>query len=315
MLKPYTIKEVGKIINVPAGTIKQWEKDFSEFLMIPRSKGGARLFSKNDLNILLKIKQYRDQNIKIESIRNVLHKEDEPLEILETSLSVINDQISMPIQEEEPSFNAEVFFQAIEVYKQNVIDEVKEEIRNVVRKEIIEDVKKEISKGTLQTVKSIAHSIYQSTEKTKEEIHELSYKVEDNSNKTVEILSNHIQKSANETASELSSISTRVMETSKEISTLGENVSAISKDSYEEINTLSKRISKTSSEFAHYLNVTNNNIYSLNKELAKERENFKQEREHYQHEVIQREAAFQNMLTSFREAASAKEKKWWQIWS
>ena len=38
ILRAYSIKEVSRKINVPAGTIRQWEKDLNGVLAIPRSK-------------------------------------------------------------------------------------------------------------------------------------------------------------------------------------------------------------------------------------------------------------------------------------
>lgn len=315
MAKALTMKEVSKMIHVPLGTIKQWEKEFGDFLLIPRTKGGARLFSEKEMDILFKIKQYRQENKKIAEIKSNLQSQTNPPQtIVENSFTIIEKEISSPKLTEESSLNPEKVFLAMETYKQNVIEEVKEEIRKVVRKEIIEDVKKEISKGTYQTVKSLSNSIYKATEKTIDEIHELTKTTADaheNTINSIEKLSDQFLQVSNETSQDLTSISNQIslstIETSKELS-------VISKDTSKELSSLSKNISKTSSEFAQYLNITNHNIYSLNKEITKERVKGMEEREQFRQEIIQRESAFQDMLISFREAAAEKEKKWWHFW-
>jgi hypothetical protein len=63
------------------------------------------------------------------------------------------------------------------------------------------------------------------------------------------------------------------------------------------------------------MDVTNEEITNLTEAITKEREIHLEEREHLSREIIKREAAFQNMLTSFRDVAATKEKKWWKFWS
>ena len=67
-LKTYTVKEAAKIISVPTGTIKRWEQDLADFLIIPRTKQGARYFTELELKLLKKIKQLRDNNISLDVI-------------------------------------------------------------------------------------------------------------------------------------------------------------------------------------------------------------------------------------------------------
>jgi DNA-binding transcriptional MerR regulator len=290
-MKTYTIKEVSKKINVPPGPIRQWEKEFKEVIEIPRSKQGARMYSDSDLDILLEIKQMFAKKKSKDSIRDWLQKRLEPetkadLEPIDTQLAVVPEEITPLSINESTIKDTDHFFEAMDTYKQTFLNEVKEEIRSVVRKEVLDEVKKEISKGTFYTVKSLSDSLYKSSANTKEEIQELAHSLEKVSELTTESLQY-----------------------------LSNNIANVSIETTEEIFTLSKQLSETSDELSHYVDVTNNEIYGLTEAITKDREYFIEEREQYRHEVRQREVAFQNMLSSYRDVAAAKEKKWWRFWS
>ncbi|WP_257984419.1 MerR family transcriptional regulator [Neobacillus cucumis] len=323
-MKTYTLKEVSKKINVSPGTLRKWEQDFEDLLDIPRTKQGARIYTDLEIELLLEIKQMADKKVSKEAIRHEMQKMEEPEkgdfsdELLVTSeisngdadpielepsldnyykealftesefsLEIVPEEAITPVPIEESTMkNTELFFEAMETYKNTFLSEVKDEIRSVVRKEVLEEVRKEISKGTFVTVKSISDSIYKSTENTKAEIQELSESVE---------------KASEETADTLKQLANKVTHASLETS--------------EEIFSLSKQLSETSEELSHYVDVTNNEISSLSEAITKDREFLMEERNLYRQEVSQRELAFQQMLTNFRDVAAAKEKKWWKFWT
>jgi methyl-accepting chemotaxis protein len=187
--------------------------------------------------------------------------------------------------EENAMKNADQFFDAMDTYKQTFLSEVKDEIRSVLRKEVVEEVKKEISKGTFYTVKSISDSIYKTSATTKAEIEELS---------------EHIEKTTEQTTERLHYLSKSIVNASHETS--------------EEIYTLSKQLSESTEELAHYVDITNTEIISLTDVIEKDREERGKERDQFRYEVTQREAVFQDLLTSFRDVAAAREKKWWKFW-
>ncbi len=317
-MKTYTLKEVAKKINIKPGTLRQWEKDLDDLLVIPRSKQGARIYTDLEIDKLVEIKQLYENKLSKEAIRDVMQKKLHPesknvpespevsLEVIEkedvpegslrlnenedvpespmVSLEVISETFT-PITIQD-AIDAHQFFEAMDEYKQNFLSEVKVEIRTVVRKEVLEEVKKEINKGTYTTVKSLSDKIYKSSANTQAEIHELSETLEK--------------------ASELSADSLHY---------LSNNIANVSLETSQEIYTLSKQLSETSEELSHYVDVTNNEISSLTEAMSKEREFFLEERNQYRHEITQRELAFQQMLNSYRDVASAKEKKWWKFWT
>ncbi|MDQ0197804.1 MerR family transcriptional regulator [Neobacillus ginsengisoli] len=292
-MRTYAMKEVAKKIKVPPGTIRQWEKDLNGLLVIPRTKQGARIYTDWEINLLNEIKLMYANKLGIEVIKDWLQETLEPeseavdeLPEIDTSLSIPAYEVDRIPTDEAAIKYADQFFDAMDTYKDNFLNEVKAEIRSVVRREVLDEVKKEISKGSLITVKSISDSIYKSTENTKAGIQELTETIE---------------KSSEHTADSLQYLSSRITNVSIETS--------------EEIYTLSQQLSETTEELAHYVDVTNKEIYSLTEEISKDREHFVEEREQYRHDISRREAAFQNMLSSFRDVAAAKEKKWWKFWS
>lgn len=337
-MKTYSTKEVAKKIKVPPGTIRQWEKDFNGFLAVPRSKQGARIYTEIEIDLLIQIKQMLADKIELEFIKDWLKSKTEqentaessPTTVIETEAVVVpknlfdtksditaeNDEGTEPedvektvgntivgglfpelsltlvkenstaINEGPDITNANQFFEAMDTYKENFLSEVKSEIKNVLRKEVMEEVKREITKGTLCTVKSISDSIYKSGENTKTEIQGLAETLE---------------KTAEHTTESLQYLSNRIT-----------NVSI---ESSEEIFSLSKQLAENTEELARYVDITNNEIYNLTETLTRDREYLEAEREQYLHEIKQRESAFQEMLSSFRDAAAVREKKWWKFWS
>lgn len=292
-MKAYTMKEVSKKINVPPRTIRQWEKELIGLLEISRSKQGARIYTDFEINLLIELKEMDAQKANKILVREWLQKKLEPEPKTDTvsdtgikSLAVVSETVTPVPLNESAIKNADHFFEAMDTYKETFLNEVKSEIRSVVRKEVLEEVKKEISKGTFYTVKSLSDSIYKSTANTKAEIHEIAETLE---------------KTAENTAVSLQYLSN--------------NIANVSMETAEEIFTLSKQLSETTDELSHYVDLTNNEIYSLTEAISKDREYFIEERELYRNDVRQREAAFQNMLSSFRDVAVVKEKKWWKFWS
>jgi DNA-binding transcriptional MerR regulator len=289
-MRTFTLKEVSKKINVKPATLKKWEKELEEYLDIPRSRQGARIYSQVELDLLLDIKQMYDNKVSTEMILQNLRTKDEPVEneISEppaSSLPMVSEAMPEVTNEEIAIKNADQFFDAMDNYKQTFLSEVKDEIRSVLRKEVVEEVKKEISKGTFYTVKSISDSIYKTSATTKAEIEELS---------------EHIEKTAEQTTERLHYLSKSIVNASHETS--------------EEIYTLSKQLSESTEELAHYVDITNTEIVSLSEVIEKDREDRGKEREQFRQEITQREAAFQDLLTSFRDVAAAREKKWWKFW-
>jgi DNA-binding transcriptional MerR regulator len=252
---------------------------------------------------------------------------NEVSEEFETSLIQFSPPPTLEEQREAP--NLEDFFNLMDVYKQNLLDEVKMEIRNGIRKEVVEEVKKEISKGSLQTVKSLSKSIQRLRKNSNSEFQELNEKITEaaeintdayhnlsttielssqNTFKTFEMLANNISESSEVTSGEITSLGNQLMKSSNQLMNS-------SKASTEEVKNIINKISTHQEE-------TNNEISHLVDSINKDREIFietlNEERMHFSREIRSREAVFQNLVTSFRNSAAAKEekvdRKWWKFW-
>jgi DNA-binding transcriptional MerR regulator len=293
LMTVYTLKEAAKMINVPAGAIRQWEKELYGLIEIPRSRQGARIYTDSMVELFMGIKEQcsmKANKVEIRSwVQQKLHPEpemEEPTVEHPSEYELVAEPIPSLSMNQTSSTNAEQFLAGLESFKQNFISDLKDEVRTVIRKELLAEVKKELNNNTLTTVKKLSDSIYKSSENTKAGLEDLADKVEKINEETID-----------------------------SIKYLSNRMTSASVDTSEEIYHLSKQLAATSEELTKYVDNTNNEIYSLTEELSKDRDYFIEEREHYRDEVRQREAAFQNMLISFRDAASAKEKKWWKFWA
>lgn len=150
-MKAYTIKEVSKMLNVPPGTLRQWEKDLNGLLLIPRSKQGARFYTDHEIALLDKVKQMRDKNLSKEMIRELMQKH---MEYAPETDSSSNENALAAVEQEtaihkEPDsvMDAEQFMALMENFKDSLLTDIRNEIRGGVRKEVLDEVKKRLAKG------------------------------------------------------------------------------------------------------------------------------------------------------------------------
>ncbi|PLR89158.1 hypothetical protein CVD19_24065 [Bacillus sp. T33-2] len=297
--KAYSIKEVSKKINVPSGTIRQWEKDLNGLLIIPRTKQGARFFTDYEIGMLVKVKEMRDKNLGKDMIQELIKRHlaegsEAGSNYFETSLTV--PAASADREQETAVVEAAGlgnFLDAMESYKLELLNDIKQEIRNGIRNEVIDEVKKEISKGSMNTVKYLSDSFKKNNEKTKTEIKDLVKTVSKQHSESFEALSSKVVNASKGASEEIVSLLNEISEST-------ENAS-------EEYKIL-----------ADHLTSSNYKLNSLNEMAAKDREYFietlNMEREEFQHQIKQREDIFRDMVVSFRETAAAK-KTWWKFWN
>ena len=294
ILRAYSIKEVSRKINVPAGTIRQWEKDLNGVLAIPRSKQGSRFYTEVEIAILKRIKEMRDKNLSKDIIKEMLQKHlkdgqnlakkpdsKPPSELPATSVAVIE-------KPQEPKLEVEEFLHAMDAYKTQFMKEMSNEMRNN-RHLMIEEVKKEISQGSIDTIKGLSKSIQRSTLKTNSELKQLSQNVSRSSERTSETVETLTRSIAKSSEGAFESFSKRISEAAAEgyrdlLSDLSSSVS----EAQSEIKSVTEAIYQDREQY----------FETMNKEL-----------EQYRHDIRQREEAFQQMVTSFRDAAPTKEKE------
>ena len=88
----FSIGETAEVLNIPASTLRFWEKEF-DMLKPRKNKKGDRFYSKNDISILrtiqylTKVKGYTLQGAKT-AIKNDFMKEAETAAIVSTLLEI-----------------------------------------------------------------------------------------------------------------------------------------------------------------------------------------------------------------------------------
>ncbi|WP_409305687.1 helix-turn-helix domain-containing protein [Peribacillus sp. SCS-155] len=306
-MKTYSIKDVSKRINIPTGTLRQWEKDLKGLLVIPRSQQGARFYTDKEVAILEKVKEMRAKNLSKDMIRTLLDKHiNEPSEpsseTVESYVPTVTSQEIQPVMDSqviEQTQLIEDFYHAMETYKNNMIAEIQSMMTDS-RREMVQEISNELNQKSLYTVQGLSKSIQRSNEKNKQEFTELAQtiaKVSEYTSESFEILSEDISKASEDTYEKLNK---RINETSrtsiKDYKTLVNKVSQTVNEAQKDIRAVSKSLH---AEQEHFVSSMNDNLKELTQAIR------------------EREDAFQNMVSSFREAAAAKgnKKKWWRLWA
>jgi DNA-binding transcriptional MerR regulator len=309
ILRAYSIKDVSKRINIPTGTIRQWEKDLKGILYIPRSQQGARFYTEKEIIVLAKVKEMRAKNLSKDMIRTLLEKHmkegtveasEPPSETFEPSSQAVANQEVMPVQAASPPIhtqNFDDFYTAMETYKASMLSEIKEIVKDS-RKELMEDFNNELTQASLQTVQGLSKSIQRSNEKTKTEFMDLSESIAQASeltSETFEALSDSIAKVSEDNYAKISKrISESSKTTTKDYKNLMNKVSQTVNEAQKDIRIVSKSLHK---DQEHFVDSMNQNLKELTQVIR------------------EREDAFQDMVSSFREAAAARDnKKWWRLW-
>lgn len=320
ILRAYSIKEVSKKINIPTGTIRQWEKDLDGLLVIPRSKQGARFFTDNEIELLNKVKELRSQNISKTMIRSLLEKyiqqnAEDPFETAatesdETSAPYSSFESYEPLDMEVPPqemipytdeiqiSDTENFQLSIDMFKQELLNEIKSEILQS-RQNIVDEVKNEIMNSSLHTVKELSKSIQRSNDKRKADVLDLSDK---------------ILQASKQTSDSFTAVSDGLLKDSKThyermMRQIQESAKANEKNNKIMMQKVTQNVKNTQEELRYVAQ----NFDAQQDYLIESINNLKQSKE----EIAKREEIFQSMLASYREVAAAKnkKKKWWQVWS
>ena len=69
----FTIKQVSTLTDLPSSTLRFWEKKFSEFLTPIRTKGGQRRYRGDNISLIKRIKNLREEKVSLGEIRNILN--------------------------------------------------------------------------------------------------------------------------------------------------------------------------------------------------------------------------------------------------
>jgi DNA-binding transcriptional MerR regulator len=166
-MKAYSIKEVSSMIDIPEGTLRQWEKDFAQLLVIPRDKQNARYYTDFEIETLKHIKAMRAKNLSKDMIRELLQKRAETgsdtAPIIEPSVSKMSQNEAI-----ETLRNIQSTFESFEDFKlamkEELVSELRNEIRQEVKNELISEVRKEIASSSEQHQKLLETGKEQTSE-------------------------------------------------------------------------------------------------------------------------------------------------------
>lgn len=176
-MKAYTIKEVSKLIDVPEGTIRQWEKDFPEVLIIPRDKQNARYFTDFEIETLKSIKTMRDKNLSKKMINDLLQKKADsegsnPPSMIEPSVPALRQSEAI-----ETLRNVQKALETFPEIKELIVSEIKNDVRNEIKKELTDTVRNEIASSleqgnnaTSEQLKALSESLNSMEENYKKEV-------------------------------------------------------------------------------------------------------------------------------------------------
>jgi DNA-binding transcriptional MerR regulator len=74
MERIFTISQVAEALDVSAGTIRNWEKEFSDFLVVRRDEQGNRYYTLSDIEKFRRIAELREEGFSLGAIRKVFEK-------------------------------------------------------------------------------------------------------------------------------------------------------------------------------------------------------------------------------------------------
>lgn len=300
IVRAYSIQEVSQLLNIPTGTIRQWEKDLHDLLIIPRTKQGARYYTDREIDILQTIQKLRVQNVGKGMIRTLLERyinnstpatDNEPIEVVDLMVppSSTSDNNTQALQA--------ISFE-LQHLKEDVVNEVKREIA-YQRQLLLDEIKHQVAHTSLQTVSEISKSIQRSNDKRKADVQMITDTILSNNKQTSE--------SINEVVSSISTYAT------SQTGVIKKELTGIKEELRLENDQLRANMGQS---LADIKNDVRTFAYSLHEDQQHLRSSVLELRE-YSKDILAREDGFQELVSTFREAAAAKQpkKNWWKWWN
>ena len=93
-----TIGEVSKLLKIPQHILRFWEESFAQVKPLKR-KGGRRLYSESDINLLRRIKMLlNEEGYSVKGVKNYLSKNK--IENIKTEGKLkVSDEVSLKLKE------------------------------------------------------------------------------------------------------------------------------------------------------------------------------------------------------------------------
>lgn len=299
--RAYSIQEVSKLLGIPSGTIRQWEKDLSGLLVIPRTKQGARYYTSVEIKLLEKIQAMRAQNVGKGMIRSLLEKHlQSPSEPVSESFEMVLSSTEATETEKNNEYSPQIvdLQVSLQTLKEGVIQEVRRELLEQ-RSILLDEIKHELSNSSLQTVIDVSKSIQRSNDKRKADMQVLTEAIQSNSKYTSETFGTLSETIAKHSKVTSESIEQKIEEISQSVQSENEQL-----------------LSAVSQTVADVKNDVRTVAFSLHEDQQQLRESIHDLQE-FTNQIHQREEGFQDLVSAFREAAAAKPTKkrsWWKMW-
>lgn len=148
-MKSYTLREAAKKVEVAPRILKQWEKEFAQYITVPRTKQGARIYDDALLEQFTKIKQWFAEKKTKHDIIQYLQEEQQNIGLEREVIDA-----SHPLRPD--SYH------------------IAEQLARTMKEEIVGELKKETTEAVQQAVaemKTYMGEIYENSASTKREIH------------------------------------------------------------------------------------------------------------------------------------------------
>jgi DNA-binding transcriptional MerR regulator len=148
-----TISEVASLTGINESTLRNWEREFSEYLVVSRDDQGARMYVEGDIERFKMIQLMRKKGLSIGAIRDLLaaFKSGE-ISSKDTALQVATAMEIVPKKTEQ--------IKELEVL-QKTLQQLPEQVKNMVR----EELQRELTKHQEQVTEQIGEVMKTRVEK------------------------------------------------------------------------------------------------------------------------------------------------------
>ncbi len=140
----YSISQVAEKLGVSQNTVRNWEKELGDFMMVQRDKTGARTYTSLDMSKLEKVNELREQGLALPTINKVFNtfykkeEQDQPQTEQQDQQNDLQNQIKALTEQqvEELKGYLETSMQSIIRVQNAILSELQQYPRKSVRKPI-----------------------------------------------------------------------------------------------------------------------------------------------------------------------------------
>ncbi|QPA32517.1 MerR family transcriptional regulator [Thermaerobacillus caldiproteolyticus] len=172
-MESYTLREAAKKLGIPPRTLKQWEKEYAEFLVIPRTNQGARIYTNELLHKCSMIKEWSSEKRTKQEIHHYLKTEQTTSNHEDTKVVTSKPRHS-PTQSIETKVMEGEVIDASQLPCNDthyMVEQTIEQIAKRVKEEFAGEMKQQTAEALQQIIAYIAE-IKEDTASVKQNIHQ-----------------------------------------------------------------------------------------------------------------------------------------------